>query len=384
MSQNGLYTIAAGNNTAIYISTLTNVGLVTNGRIGIGATNPYRPFHITGSSTSDISALIANTNTALSSSASLGFGLWPASGSGSGPLGFAGQISVICTNAVNGNADMAFSTYTGSAMAPTNYALVERMRITNTGTVGIGTTTPTSVLTVNNTGAYQTHHLIIRGQEFYQSGITGTGIAINAGVSRSANKQLWIMDPDLAVNTTNACIRFNLGSGTGYISSVATDGNTALPINIGGSMVMVSTLGTGAVYSNGSALTNTNPSDEILKTNIEPIHASVDLLNPVQYNWIDTEKHGSALQFGFLANEVQTIFPNIVSSWIDKDGIEKLGYDPVSLIPVLTSAIKQQNVQIAAQAEKITSLESQLAAQTSAQASAIAALEARLAALEAK
>ena len=139
-----------------------------------------------------------------------------------------------------------------------------------------------------------------------------------------------------------------MGGATDYLSALATDGNTSLPLGITGSAVYIATLGTGTVYSNGSMLTNTNPSDETLKKNIEPLHASVDLLNPVQFNWIDTATYGSSLHFGFLANEIQTIFPNIVSTWIDKDGSEKLGYDPVSLIPVLTCAIKEQNCKIAA------------------------------------
>jgi hypothetical protein len=117
----------------------------------------------------------------------------------------------------------------------------------------------------------------------------------------------------------------------------------------------VSNLGSGTVYSNNGALTNTAPSDPSLKTNIVPLSVTVDQLNPVQFNWIDTKKYSPKLQFGFLANEVQAIFPNIVSTWIDDDGSQKLGYDPMLLIPVLTSSIKQQNA-------KIASLEAQIAA----------------------
>ena len=107
--------------------------------------------------------------------------------------------------------------------------------------------------------------------------------------------------------------------------------------------VNINSLITGPVYSNGGRLSNTGPSDASLKKTITPLIASVDQLNPVQFFWIDCKTHGSCLNFGFLANEIQVLFPNLVSTWTDNDGNEKLGYDPVSLIPVLTSAIKQQN-----------------------------------------
>jgi len=224
----------------------------------------------------------------------------------------------------------------------------ERMRIDKSGNVGIGTATPTSVLTVHNGGAYQSHHLIIRGQEFYASGNSSTGIAINAGVNRSGNKQLWFMDPDLAINTTNAALRVLLGStGTG-ISGISTDGTTTVPLSLFGSSITMNTLGTGTVYSSGGTLTNTNPSDPSLKKNIAPLpDVDIEQLNPIQFNWIDTETHGSTLQFGFLASEIQALYPNLVSTWKDKDGNEKLGYDTVGLIPILTKMIQQQQKTIA-------------------------------------
>jgi len=138
----------------------------------------------------------------------------------------------------------------------------------------------------------------------------------------------------------------------GYINTGGfniTDGSSLSPplvATFNSLGVNINSLVTGPVYSNGGRLSNTGPSDASLKRNVIPLVASVDLLNPVQYYWIDCKTHGSCLNFGFLANEIQVLFPNLVSTWKDADGNDKLGYDPVSLIPVLTSAIKQQNVVI--------------------------------------
>ena len=125
-----------------------------------------------------------------------------------------------------------------------------RLMINQNGLVGIGTTSPTAVLTVHNTGAQQTHHLIIRGQEFYQASNSSTGIALNIGVNRVGNKQLWFMDPDLAINTTNAAIRYSLGSTTAYIGAISTDGTTSVPLSLSGSSISL------AVGNVGIGITN--------------------------------------------------------------------------------------------------------------------------------
>ena len=59
-------------------------------------------------------------------------------------------------------------------------------------------------------------------------------------------------------------------------------------------------------------------SDQRLKTNIQDLDGSsslaeIEALNPVTFNWIDPAK-SSVPQFGFIAQQVQTVFPNLVST----------------------------------------------------------------------
>ena len=75
------------------------------------------------------------------------------------------------------------------------------------------------------------------------------------------------------------------------------------------------------VLDNGNATlagTLTQNSDQRLKTNIQSLDATsslalIDALNPVTFNWIDSRK-GSTTQLGFIAQQVQPIFPNLVST----------------------------------------------------------------------
>lgn len=62
----------------------------------------------------------------------------------------------------------------------------------------------------------------------------------------------------------------------------------------------------------------TQSSDRRLKTNIASLDASTSLaeinsLSPVAYDWLDPEK-GGVRQHGFIAQQVQQVFPELVST----------------------------------------------------------------------
>jgi hypothetical protein len=76
-----------------------------------------------------------------------------------------------------------------------------------------------------------------------------------------------------------------------------------------------------AVFDGGNAElsgTLTQSSDQRLKTNIQTLDASsslaeIEALNPVSFNWIN-DIFGSGGQLGFIAQQVQGIFPQLVST----------------------------------------------------------------------
>ena len=134
----------------------------------------------------------------------------------------------------------------------------------------------------------------------------------------------------------------------------------------------ISYLGTGALYSNGGTLTNTNPSDRRLKHTITPLENNLDIINklrPVIFLWNDQQKHGSKLQIGFIAQEVQEVLPVIVSEYttpiigpsnkVDSKGMRieevetNLGVDTMALIPIVIGSVKELHSQINKQQETI-------------------------------
>lgn len=99
------------------------------------------------------------------------------------------------------------------------------------------------------------------------------------------------------------------------------------------------------VLSDGNATLSgqlNNLSDSRLKTNAAQINSAlgkVEKLRGVTFNW-DLSKKPSAdrkLQYGFIAQEVEKVFPELVTT--DSEGFKSMNY--IGIIPVLTEAVKE-------------------------------------------
>ena len=94
--------------------------------------------------------------------------------------------------------------------------------------------------------------------------------------------------------------------------------------------------GTGEV----SATDFNSLSDETLKNNIQPIVNPLNVIskiNSVSFNWNNMDKKS----FGFIAQEIEKILPEIVT---ETQGKKALSY--TQIIPFLVEAIKEQQKQI--------------------------------------
>jgi hypothetical protein len=86
----------------------------------------------------------------------------------------------------------------------------------------------------------------------------------------------------------------------------------------------------------------TDSSDIRLKENITELGSTLDKvlqLEAVNYNWID-KQYGEDLQTGFIAQDVELLFPSLVST--DDDGYKSIAYSKFSAI--FAEAIKEQQI----------------------------------------
>jgi precorrin-6B methylase 2 len=161
------------------------------------------------------------------------------------------------------------------------------------------------------------------------------------------------------VASTGTFLGMNSSSGfAGVFIEVRNNDVMKFTVEDDGATYIATLTSNGTVYSNSGYLTNTNPSDQNLKQNIQSMIGGTDYvnqLNPVSFEW-KSEANGTGTKFGFIAQEVQEIIPEIVST----DSTGTLGLDTVSMIPFLVKAIKEQQEIIDSLKSEIQNIKNQL------------------------
>lgn len=136
--------------------------------------------------------------------------------------------------------------------------------------------------------------------------------------------------------------------------------------------------GTGKFDGNLTVNSTTYTSDARYKTNVQPFVNALDTvlgLRGVSYSWDKakwpTQNFADGRQIGFLAQEVETVLPELVVT--DKDGYKSVNY--IGVVPVLVEAVKTLK-------KENDSLRSQKDAEVAELRAEIAAMKARLDAIE--
>jgi hypothetical protein len=207
----------------------------------------------------------------------------------------------------------------------------------NTAFVGIGASSPLTGATgfsLKNTSAGYYGMYIeagTLGRPFYGYAINGTAVAWTEFDDNTNNWELNYSGVRLAVTSTG-----NFGVGTASPAQKLDVNGTIHAVNLNGGATTLSTDASGNIIR--------TPSDARLKTNVSGINnalTKVLQMHGVTYNFIDANRFGSNRQIGFLAQDLEQIVPEAVSS-----GGEYKSVNYQVLTALLAEAIKEQQKQI--------------------------------------
>ena len=293
--------------TGMFFPSGTSLSLATNGtesmtiigsgNIGIGTTTPSNLLDIASDSQTVLAVRTANLSSLMSPTIKLqrSRGTNPAptaanTGDIIGTIDFTGYGTANYTPGAAIEAQAA-STFTGSNSAGTltfkttpngSIVLMERMRIDQNGSIGIGTTTPQSTFDINTTGT--NNALLVPRSSSY----SGTPL--------------------------NGMIRYD---STGNLFSF---------------------------YQNGAWVNFTTVSDARLKTNVTSVKNALTLVNqlqPVYFDWDKTNKRTQNFsekhQIGFLAQEVEKVLPEVVTKGADSYRTMEYG----KMVAVVVGAVQE-------------------------------------------
>jgi hypothetical protein len=260
-----------------------------------------------------------------------------------------------------GTAQTGAITFATSSDATTGLTL--GMKITNSSGAFTFTPTLTGTLALANGGTATT--------TYYAGGIVYSDGSKLTQPSGSGNASLtWDnTNARFGISTTSPFAKFSVEQSTESVSFVVGHTGSTTPsfiisgVNGNGRVGIATTTSTStalvvgnnaisgavATFGNSTGICTINPtassigctSDERLKKNINPLasaYVGVLELAPVTYNW-RREDDQDPKHTGFIAQQVEKIFPDLVST--DEHGMKLLNY--AGLTPYLVSAFQLQN-----------------------------------------
>ena len=302
---------------------------------------------------------------------------------------FTDGVATNFTMKTDGSNVGTFGTEAGSTQLAFMVANSEKVRLDGSGNLGIGTTSPSKPLTVvggdfstvlldNSNASHGTQIL------FQHNGTANTGCDIQMSDAGGMKIRTLAVEP-ISFHTSasagspgesfrvitsgnilqgktseNIAVAGNEFGKSGYVQATR-DGSTALYLN------RLSNTGTialfqqasntkGSIDLSASGTTYTTTSDIRLKQDIEPLEATDKLMamNPVSYAW-KADPDGPR-SMGFIAQEMQEIMPDAVSTGEDDDAMMSMDYGRIT--PILVSALQDAHKKIEELEIRIAAMES--------------------------
>ncbi|MDO9184897.1 MAG: tail fiber domain-containing protein [Bacteroidia bacterium] len=321
------------------------------GNVGIGTTSP--DFNGSGSAFRTLSILGPNTSATSCGILEMATQSTDADANIAGVLNFAASSNASTkksiaqivsftqgTTATNRGGFMIFNTKPDGSTST-----LERMRIDNLGNVGIGTspayklhvvTTLGGDKAVMGTSSASTTSGVNHGGYFEAN---GAGANANVGLYASASAGLLNYGAHIIV-TANGNDRSLVSAGTApsYFNGSVGIGfpNPAFKLDVNGTSNFSGNMTiTGNLSVNGSStrtISDNYTSDQQFKTNVDSIHSALNTikqLKPRSFYFDTTNVYGlnfsDKKQFGFIAQDVETILPDLVTSITKHAALDTLG-----------------------------------------------------------
>lgn len=245
----------------------------------------------------------------------------------------------------------------------------EALRVNSSQNVGIGTTSPASKLHV--TGLMRicdaSAYLLFRNA----ADSTSNGVVQfpDSGEASIVNYR----NTDLTFGTNNntrariaADGKVSIGGSTEngvklqVIGEGATNGTFSIYCRDSGNTARFAAGNGGTLYATSTTISSI--SDQRLKENIVDLDvglAEIMALQPRKFDWKEGQGKDIKGDRGFIAQEVEAVFPELIDEWIESapEGEEPYKSVRQDLIPVLVKAIQELKAIVDAQAAKIAALE---------------------------
>ena len=305
------------------------------------------------------------------------------------PGGDSAAVSV--TTPLVTNAGTLALSATGANIVTASTNGTERMRITDAGNVGIGTSSPgaNSALRIEkNNGYLSVSSNVGSGGATNPSGTSGINFGWNRSNGEGESNIVWGKQGALA-----GYLQFAMWDGTTYSERMRIDssgnllvGTTSAPSgSVGGSGFIVESVGrntlylattstevaalarffnpngqVGSIQTSSSSTSYVTSSDYRLKHDIQPMTgalAKVAALKPVTYKWNADDSQSQ----GFIAHELQEVVPECVTG--EKDAVDAegnpqyQGIDTSFLVATLTAALQEAVAEINSLKARVEALE---------------------------
>jgi len=295
---------AAAGTAGNTISWSERMRIDTSGNVGIGTTSPNQD---AWSSTNTVATVKATGSGARGVLELIGLG--NSDNNEVGVINFMSQAETSPLAAING----LRHTSDTSGKLSFDTAGSERMRITETGNVGIGTTIPARALNVVATADSTPALRITRNGDATQYMEIQAGGADTSFISRTAS--------------ANSQFQF--------ISDVGGTQTTRMKLDSAGTLTVTDDL-----VAFGS------PSDKRLKENIKPIKSALNKVSKLQgvtFNWKESDSILDIKEdVGFIAQDVQKVIPELVRE--NENGMLSMRHQGIA--PILLEAIKELKAEI--------------------------------------